>query len=255
MRALVFAIVAVASGCTVDGTPSGARKTGLVRLFQHAEGGGIISAQFGDDPCTTQVAGPCDVVFCPPAGADAGATSSSPSAGKITEDGLLQPVTLLVNPDGTYYPQPAGHLWNNRAERAAIHADGAAIPTFDGAVLAPAQGFFRAPVPVAPTPQQPNGPTIDRAADFTFSWQGTDPVHAIISSGNARVDCPFDGNPGSGAIPATALSLLPAGPARFDAWTRNLQQVLAGDYVVTLSAEEAGHYSGTGDYSGPLDLQ
>lgn len=243
-----------AAGCTVSGAPvpDGGVAGGVVRLYQHASGGGELSAAFARAGCSLQAVGPCDLELCAPGmGDDAGAGARS--AGTLRVKGLLRDLTLPPLSDGTYPTVSEGHLWAG-GERADVHADGAGVASFDASVTTPHLSMFVGPTPVTP-PR-----TWDRTHDLPFSWLGADDVHvALVASsatGAVRADCSFAGGNGTGSVSSIALSLFPPGVVTYAAGTRARRQLLAGgDTVVSVEAEQAGTAPSGGDFSGMLNLQ
>ena len=254
MRGALACAMLVAAGCTVKGAPvpDGGFAEGAVRLFQHASGGGELSASFARAGCTLQAVGPCDLELCSPGmGDDAGAGARS--AGAIHVKGLLRDLTLPPLPDGTYPTVSEGHLWSG-GERADVHADGAGVASFDANVTTPRASMFIGPTPASPPP------VWDRTHDLPFTWVGADEVHVALvaasATGAVRADCSFQGGNMTGSVSSVALSLFPAGVVTYAAGTRARTQLLAGgDTVVSVEAEQAGTAPSGGDFTGMLNLQ
>ena len=133
-------------------------------------------------------------------------------AGSITFTNTSEPVTLNPASDGIYPAHTSSRPLFDAGVELAIHASGDEVPALDATVVAPAMPTIMSPDLTAPV-------TIDRAADLTVAWSpvSADAISVEISQGIdslTGVSCRLPAAPGTGVVPATALSILGARSAQ-----------------------------------------
>lgn len=146
---------------------------------------------------------------------DAEPPPPAPNAGPINVNGGVLPVTLTVQPDGTYLPASAAlMLWSDGMTTMQFMAAGADVPAFNVVQTSTQPVSITAPdlgaVPLLVT----------RSADMPLTWSGPSPGNVVVrlrwrdmapSTANTTIECSFPVADGSGSIPAAALGMLPAG--------------------------------------------
>lgn len=167
------------------------KKTGAVLIFEETIAQVSLTSEgafFTDAAATTgvRVDGPCTIRTV------AGGSGSNVSAGNITITRATDVVTLVPDTAGKYAGVEQQNSHYAGGDVLAIHADGAAVPTFAGDFT------FPRPITVAtPPPLSKSG--------YTVSWAGAGPVRILIGQqSNVAIGCDYTGN--SATIPASTLS-------------------------------------------------
>ena len=176
-----------------------------------------------------------------------------PDAGQITIVGPL--LTQVLRPD-TFTPymddHPGQRMWTG-GDSISISAAGGTVPAFQGIITGPPEITFTAPAITHSNPS--NGLpvvtlSIDRSKDLAFTWSKTSKAQIRVgltgpatqtTEPGAELDCSFDGAAAMATIPSSALQAMPAGMGGFVITAFNSDDVRAGDWSITLSAESVAN--------------
>jgi hypothetical protein len=196
--------------------------------------------------CATRSVGSCLVGHCP-------MNTGQPevhSAGRIHVSAANVDVSLDPHNDGSYplFMDSTRLLWHG-GQVIDVVAEGASVPAF--------QGSLTGPDPL--TVISPEAPIdhVARARDLTFTWNA--PVHGDVEVSLSTTDpgamsstlitCTFAGGSSEGTIPAGALMDLSASSGAIDVWVKSEATVTAGDWRVSLRADEIAVTSNGAAYS------
>jgi len=207
--------------------------------------------------CTVTHSGTCTLTRCPPAG-DAGTApvTQAPDAGTLTIKGGARTVTLSPDANGAY----GNDVDNMNAlyaggETLTISASGGSAPAFSGTLTAPAKAQVLSPTMPAAGASLP----IARASGFPLSWSGGSngevTVGVYAQGGGAWVTCSFPASAGSGSVPSSLLSQLPAGAGTFNATLRASRTLDAQGWSVDLWAYQTISGSAGSGFAGLAALQ
>jgi hypothetical protein len=172
----------------------------------------LISIQSQDASCRPITTGACTYYPCKryvdQATADGG-VSPLPQAGTIALTSGALAFSLQPGADGYYAGQSgAAPAWK-AGDSISATAPGGTVPGFALQIAAPSATV------TFPSPRLTGLGTVDRAKDFTFLWQANDglEVEAIFQAepSFATIECIYSGAAGNATVPASQLSLLPAG--------------------------------------------
>jgi hypothetical protein len=213
--------------------------------------GGRVNAQ-----CAARSVGMCQVISCAGngdagVGADAG-SSNTVSAGNITvSGGMGMPIVMMPGAMGAYsFTEMAQRF--NAGTNVMVSASGSpmGVPNFMGSVVVPAPVTVTAPLlnPLMPYP-------VMRSMPLEVSWTGatTGSVRVFMAAGAGgiggaaagdSVNCIVPARGGRGTVPPEALAALPAGRGVMGVAAANTQDVMAGDFRVSIIATNSSSLPG-----------
>jgi hypothetical protein len=144
------------------------------------------------------------------------------------------PITLSPQADKSYnsLSDSTHALWQG-GETLTVSAAGADVPAFSATVIGPANSTVT--MPADPSPAML---TVDRSMDLTLAWTGgSQTLKVDVVTVGATIECRFSASAGTGTISKSLLGMLSAGAGNLLASGEDQKQVNAGDYVVTVSAD------------------
>jgi hypothetical protein len=186
------------------------------------------------ESCTHSTMSGCDIDSC-----SSGPGTALPNAGNMMISGLTGgPYTLMPTSMGAYIasPAPAGRIFMD-GETVNFSAAGMTgeVPAFTGMLTVPPS--ITVTMPMLMTGMT----TIPRSSDLVINWTGgsTGDVTARLLSSSAGVttlvSCTYQASAGTGTIPMSVMMQLAAGSGAITIGSSVTQNVMAGDYAVTLS--------------------
>lgn len=170
--------------------------------------------------------GNCTVYLCTPR-AVGSPPAVQPNAGVVSVDGGAMPLVFSPGSDGWYDPiQKATAVFVGGETLTASAVGTADVPAFVAKTKAPKVATISAPA-------LPSGDwVVDRTTPIELTWSGLSSAERVSVTFGANttnpneIECLFDGDAGSGTVPAEALAHLPAGDGYFQILSRT-QAVVA----------------------------
>jgi hypothetical protein len=201
--------------------------------------------------CTTmQTIGACDVARC---------LTSAPaqvSGGGVTISGAAQPIMLTPGAMDQYAPFMITSPLFAGGEMITFTTAGAVVPSFTKTIKTPTKATITQPArPSMTSPYL----VVNRTQDFTVSWSGggSGKVQVALNSQQAdqRVFCRFDASAGSGKVPSAVLSTLAPGQGGYAMAAITLEEAIAGDWAIEVSAYFNAVWPDNSIVSGPTMFQ
>ncbi|MBA3455564.1 MAG: hypothetical protein H0T42_20895 [Deltaproteobacteria bacterium] len=233
-------------------------KTGLVFIQSYTAEqppgtmirGGSASASFSTAACPSETHGDCQVSSC-------SQTPAPVSAGTITITGAALPLSLVPTAAKTY---PASNsttqAYFTGGATVMFAAAGGDVPAFTLSLATPTRPTITAP---AEPPSASPSLMVTRANPFAVSWTGgSGRVQVWLLGGGGSgptVKCLFPASAGSGAVPASALAMLPVGQGSFAMAAISEAEITIGDYGVTAQGYYNAVWPDGSIVSGPTMVQ
>ena len=209
--------------------------------------------------CTATTIGPCTLLEYdgPPGG-----IFSFVGAGDLTFSGSALPMGATIpepSPAGPYFAFVGPTTWLG-GETVSVQSTGGAVPPFD------LSGTTPAPLVIGSPPRPGDGWVISRSSALSFGWS---PIDATVTLSFQRgaapnepmnwaytsISCFFDGNTGTGTVPAELLELMPAhespfgmtsdGPGQLTLGRGRYDAVTAGTFTIQTSIVGPGTWGGS----------
>ena len=168
---------------------------------------------------------------CPSPPSGPGVSADTITIANGASSAPMAPDTANANYIVYSYTSLPGLVWNP-GDLVGVSAAGAEVPAFTGSVAFPEKATVTTPTATS---------TIDRTTPLPVAWSGatTGVLRlTILDASGAEASCDFTAGAGTGSIPTKILAPLAAGSASIDVSTRNVANVVVGDWTVALVAQQ-----------------
>jgi hypothetical protein len=204
--------------------------------------------------CTQSVIAECQVTACTGGGTGPGMTPPGASAGTVTVSGGPKTVTLTTSAFGPVSESSNTRYWDG-GQALTVTATGDTVGAFSATLLIPEQILVTHPY----LPGTGSVP-ISRSAGLTLDWSGG--VHGqavfVLAAGDATgatsALCRYPAAQAHAVLPASVLSMFPAGLASFSASTADQHDQRVGNWQVTVSSSFNAVYDTGRTVAGQLQL-
>jgi hypothetical protein len=206
----------------------------------------------GTATCNAVTDAECVVTAC--SGTSSSGTATEAAAGDVTVAGAGQTVMLHTALD-SHQTVSAQTLYWTGGETLDITSTGATVGAFNDSLVVPSQIQVSAPYLPAGT-----AVPISRASGLTLNWTGGGAGDAVFilsavgASGSVSAVCRYPASQPPKVMPASVLSLFPAGMASFSASTQAQHEQRVGAWQVTSLAYFNAVYDTGASVAGQLLL-
>jgi hypothetical protein len=216
--------------CASDRRPNLSGYVGLESTETYGSTSVLFRTEEPSNPPTVSTVGPCVISEGQFLRVDAAVDANT-----ITITGTHPDVMLVPDMYSHYtdYSQQTPLFSGNEA--LTITANGGEVPAFTGHLNAPSKAVMTAPVPA--NTQLGEFLEVPSTQDLVITWTGGSGSMQILAAAAATtVQCLFPASDGTGTIPHAVLAALSGPLATFDFASVDQDEVIAGDWHVTITA-------------------